>query len=464
MTRFILLATISCAATSQAIKIYSHDASRAAKIFTPLQLSLFRPVVVVTELLNQFPEKVAYSLAWDFQKKLLVERTAALLQLPEKGAGRDETCPVHDALVLVEHEPVITLGTSALLEDVLFDSRPAREAPLLRDSLSLSSPPPPPPPSAMMPAAALQVVKVDRGGEATWHGPGQLVAYPILDLRRYMKDLHWYLRALEEVGIRASTAALLSALERKLVRKLERKRRGGGTFEAAYRSASDDDKESRTLNARLSHSKAAAKLRCDWGVSFGRVPGYTGCWCVERPSPRAAPTFPSSKEHPSSPNSRLPPVKVMATGVSVKRWITMHGLALNCDCDLSWAAAPAAPADADGADGLSVTPFVKTCQGGHSSDSSSPPGEQVPKIVPCGVRDKGVGSLTTVVEEAWSCFLAQQQHEGCSSMKQGEGEEEEEKEVPITVMDVRPHLVQAFEDVFGCSCRSEVPGKFFVGG
>jgi len=84
----------------------------------------------------------------------------------------------HDLLLLVEHEPVITLGRG------------------LR------------PTSLPIPAAALErrgvpVVEVERGGDVTYHGPGQLVGYPILDLRRHREDLHWYLRQLEETLILA---------------------------------------------------------------------------------------------------------------------------------------------------------------------------------------------------------------------------------------------------------------------
>eukprot|EP00793_Prasinoderma_coloniale_P004323 PRCOL_00000083-RA len=76
-----------------------------------------------------------------------------------------------------EHPPTYTLGTGSTLEHVRFD------------------------PSAPPHGAA--VYRVERGGEVTYHGPGQLVLYPVLDLRRYERDLHWYMRQLEEVVIRA---------------------------------------------------------------------------------------------------------------------------------------------------------------------------------------------------------------------------------------------------------------------
>ena len=78
-----------------------------------------------------------------------------------------------DLLLLVEHEPVVTLGRGL---------RPA--------SLPL--------PTTALEQRGITVVDVERGGDVTYHGPGQLVGYPILDLRRHREDLHWYLRRLEE--------------------------------------------------------------------------------------------------------------------------------------------------------------------------------------------------------------------------------------------------------------------------
>ena len=78
----------------------------------------------------------------------------------------------HDVLLLLEHPPVLTLG------------RTACETHLLRRE-------------------GIDVFEVERGGDVTYHGPGQLVGYPILDLAGYRKDLHWYLRTLEQALIDA---------------------------------------------------------------------------------------------------------------------------------------------------------------------------------------------------------------------------------------------------------------------
>lgn len=86
-----------------------------------------------------------------------------------------------DLLLLVEHEPVVTLG------------RGTREASL-------------PLPVDAIRRRGVEVFEVERGGDVTFHGPGQLVGYPILDLTGHRQDLHWYLRTLEQ--------ALMAGLER----------------------------------------------------------------------------------------------------------------------------------------------------------------------------------------------------------------------------------------------------------
>jgi lipoate-protein ligase B len=78
----------------------------------------------------------------------------------------------HDLLLLLEHPPVVTFG------------RNSQQSHLLRP-------------------AGVEVFEVERGGDVTFHGPGQLVGYPIIDLSGYKQDLHWYLRTLEQALIDA---------------------------------------------------------------------------------------------------------------------------------------------------------------------------------------------------------------------------------------------------------------------
>jgi lipoate-protein ligase B len=83
-----------------------------------------------------------------------------------------------DVMLLVEHESTVTLGRGTRPESL----------PLSPEELG---------------RRGLTVAEIERGGDVTWHGPGQLVGYPILDLARHRPDLHWYLRQVEEVLIRA---------------------------------------------------------------------------------------------------------------------------------------------------------------------------------------------------------------------------------------------------------------------
>jgi lipoyl(octanoyl) transferase len=99
--------------------------------------------------------RVPYRAALAWQRALAEERIA----------GRRG-----DLLLLLEHDPVVTLGRTS-------------------DSGNLLQP------------EGIDVVEVERGGDVTYHGPGQLVGYPILDLSGYRQDLHWYLRTLEDALI-----------------------------------------------------------------------------------------------------------------------------------------------------------------------------------------------------------------------------------------------------------------------
>lgn len=109
---------------------------------------------------------VPYDQAWLWQQRLLHERMAWQRETPTPPVG-------HDVLLLLEHPSVYTLGRGSSLDHLRFD------------------------PSD--PACPHEVRRTERGGEVTWHGPGQIVGYPVMDLNYYKKDLHWYLRQLEEV-------------------------------------------------------------------------------------------------------------------------------------------------------------------------------------------------------------------------------------------------------------------------
>jgi len=162
----------------------------------------------------------------------------------DRQAGR-----VPDTLLLLEHNPVFTLGRNAKVESMLFPADTLRER-------------------------GFDVFETGRGGDVTYHGPGQVVGYPILDLGPDRRDVHRYVRDLEEVMIRTCA---------------------------------------------------------DYEVRAGRIAGLTGVWVGD--------------------------AKIGAIGVRIARWVTSHGFALNVATDL-------APFDL---------------------------------IVPCGIRGRGVTSLTSLL-------------------------------------------------------------------
>ncbi len=195
---------------------------------------------------------VPYLPTWDLQEQLLAATLAIKAQNRAAEAAALPPLPTPNHLLFCEHPPTYTLGKSGRPEHLLLDA-------------------------AGLAAHGATFHRINRGGDITFHGPGQLVAYPLLDLENFRPDIHWYLRALEE---------------------------------------------------------AVIQTLATYGLRAGRIAGLTGVWLDWE---AGAPT----------------PRKICALGVRCSRWVTLHGLALNVNTDLSYF--------------------------GH--------------IVPCGITDKAVTSL-----------------------------------------------------------------------
>lgn len=173
---------------------------------------------------------IDYQECWTHQEVIFKKNVA--IKLANRKENKDD--PTTNHLIFCEHPHVYTLGKSGDQSHLLIDQQKLKE----RNAT---------------------FYKIDRGGDITYHGPGQLVVYPILDLESFFTDIHKYLRYLEE-----------------------------GVIE--------------TLN--------------HFGISAGRIEGLTGVWI--------------------NVDNKKPSKKICAMGVRCSRWITMHGLALNINPDLSY--------------------------------------------------------------------------------------------------------------------------------
>ena len=174
---------------------------------------------------------IDYQAAWDKQEDLLKQKVD--LKMSQRDMAQSEQLLASHDLIFCEHPHVYTLGKSGHLDNLLLD----------QDELN---------------KAEATFYKINRGGDITYHGPGQLVAYPIFDLEQFFTDIHKYLRYLEEAIIQT-----------------------------------------------IAH----------YGIQGERYDGYTGVWLdADKPEAR----------------------KICAMGVRCSRWVTMHGLALNVNPDLSY--------------------------------------------------------------------------------------------------------------------------------
>jgi len=116
-----------------------------------------------------------YKKAWDLQEKILKEIVD--VKLANRDIPLQEQLKGRHHLLFCEHPPVITLGRSGSIENLLFNE-------------------------AFLKSKGIQFYKNNRGGDITFHGPEQIVGYPILDLDHFFTDIHKYMRFLEEMIIR----------------------------------------------------------------------------------------------------------------------------------------------------------------------------------------------------------------------------------------------------------------------
>ena len=124
------------------------------------------------EVLFQDWGMLDYQTAWDKQEELF----AKTVQLKIQNRTNQSTIPTNNYLIFVEHPPVYTIGKSGKAENLLLDEQGLKQI-------------------------EATYYKINRGGDITYHGPGQLVGYPILDLDNFFTDIHLYLRTLEEAVI-----------------------------------------------------------------------------------------------------------------------------------------------------------------------------------------------------------------------------------------------------------------------
>lgn len=186
-----------------------------------------------------------YKRTWDYQEELL----QSIVNLKIYNRDHYTELPTPNYLIFCEHNPVYTLGKSGDARHLLLTEEDCKNQ-------------------------GIEFYPINRGGDITYHGKGQLVAYPIFDLENFQTDLNVYLRNIEEVIIRTIA---------------------------------------------------------NYGIEGYRIKGLTGVWVDIQRNPR----------------------KIAAIGIRCSRWVSMHGLALNVNTDLSY----------------------------------------FQNIIPCGISDKGVTSI-----------------------------------------------------------------------
>ena len=120
---------------------------------------------------------IPYQEAWDYQQKLLKEVIATKRHNRDYAAQDPEFIPYRHHLLFCNHPPVYTLGKSGSIDHLLLSEQEMADK-------------------------GIEFYKINRGGDITFHGPGQIVGYPIFDMDQFFTDIHKYVRYLEEAVIR----------------------------------------------------------------------------------------------------------------------------------------------------------------------------------------------------------------------------------------------------------------------
>ena len=128
------------------------------------------------EVLFEDLGRMEYQRAWDCQEQLMKKNLRIKSEAADQGQSKETGLQTQHYLLFVEHPPVYTLGKSGSLENVLIDEK-------------------------QMAARGIQFFRTNRGGDITFHGPEQIVGYPILDLEKFDTDIGKYMRRLEETII-----------------------------------------------------------------------------------------------------------------------------------------------------------------------------------------------------------------------------------------------------------------------
>ena len=123
-----------------------------------------------------FKQLISYRRALAYQRIVQKQQFLHVKEENEKNTMNNNNETSHDTLFLLQHPSIYTLGRRSTLDNLKFNHLDAG-----KDQED-----------------KIDIIRVERGGEVTWHGPGQLVGYPIFDLTKHKKDLHWFLRNIEQ--------------------------------------------------------------------------------------------------------------------------------------------------------------------------------------------------------------------------------------------------------------------------